>query len=153
MADLLEPEEITFLNKHGKEYKFVISKIPAWDGCEIFDQIPMAALLKVGDYPLIQSLRLKMLGYVDACSGDRLIRLTNQTLIDNHVYDFEMVHKIEMAMIEKNCSFFQNGTLSAFLGDVAQKSLQKITEIFTQFSAQSSATGKPPSTSSGPYIP
>src|SRR3954449_1968620 len=128
MADLIDPSEFVLEDDAGKPHKYVLSKFPAVQGREIIAKYPTSALPKIGDYAVSEEVMLKLMSFVAADSNGTLVRLTTRALVDNHVPSWEMLAKIEMAMMEKNCSFFQRGTLSASLADVAQRSLQKIIE-------------------------
>lgn len=150
MADLIDPSELVLEDDKGTPHTYVLSKFPAVQGREIIAKYPTSALPKIGDYAVSEEVMLKLMSFVAAVSNGTQVRLTTQALVDNHVPSWEMLAKIEMAMMEKNCSFFRKGTLYASLADVAQKSLQKISEMLTQLSAQSSAQGRPPTTNSEP---
>ena len=140
---MLEKKTIEIDGKH-----FIISKFPAVAGREIITQYPLSGIPKLGDYKTNEAIMLKIMFYVAVPMPDTDLQLTTQALIDNHVGSWETLMKLEMAMMEYNCSFFRNGTLSTFLGDVVQKILAKISEISTLSSGQSSQTVKQPSTNS-----
>ena len=153
MTDLLDPSELILEDDKGVPHKYVLSKFPAVQGREIIAKYPTSALPKIGDYAVSEDVMLKLMCFVAAESNGTLVRLTTRALVDNHVPTWEILAKIEMAMMEKNCSFFRRGTLSASLADVAQKSLQKISEMLTALSAQSSPPASPPTTNSEPPTP
>jgi hypothetical protein len=148
--ELLDPSPFTVTDQNGKERHFTLSKFPAVQGREIVAKYPTSALPKLGDYAVCEEIMLKLMSFVAVEIQGKPLRLTTRALVDNHCGDWETLAKIEMAMMEKNCSFFSKGTASAFLEEVVQKILAKITEISTQSSARSSPTTKPPSTNSGP---
>lgn len=152
MAELLDPSELILDDDKGAPRKYVLSKFPAVQGREIIAKYPTSALPKIGDYAVSEEVMLKLMSFVAAESNGQLIRLTTRSLVDNHVPSWEMLAKIEMAMMEKNCSFFQKGTLSDSLAGVVQKSLQKISEILIKSSVPLSPTAGPASTSSAPSI-
>jgi hypothetical protein len=89
---------------------------------------------------------LKLMGYVQAVTKGGTITLSTRALIDNHVSSWETLAKIEIAMMEYNCSFFQNGRVSTFLNDTAQKLPAWISKILITLSEQSLAKEKPHST-------
>jgi hypothetical protein len=153
MAELIQPKELVVELPDGGAKKYVISKFPAIQGREIVAKYPTSALPKIGDYAVSEEVMLKLMGFVAAESSGNLIRLATQELVNNHVPDWETLAKIEMAMMEYNCSFFRKGTLSASLADIAQKSLQKIIETLTLSSESSSPQARPPSTNSEPSTP
>lgn len=140
MADLIEAKEVII-----NEKIYVISKVPAIPGREIFTQYLPSAAPKIGDYKINEQLMLKLLSYVAVINEGSYLRLTTQALIDNHVANWETLMKIEAAMIEYNCSFFQNGRASTFLGGIAQKLPQWITKTLTDSLERLSQVDKPPS--------
>jgi hypothetical protein len=116
MMGLLEPKIATI---NGKD--FYLSKFPAVAGREIIAKYPLSGLPKLGDYKVNEETMLKLMNFVAVQKGDASIRLSTPALIDNHVGDWETLARIEIAMLEYNCSFFQNGRVSTFLEDTAQK--------------------------------
>jgi hypothetical protein len=152
MADLLNPKEIDITLRDGSTKRYVLSTFPAVQGREIMAVYASSNLPKIGNYSVSEEIMLKLMCYVAAISNDKQVPLVTMVLVNNHVPDHETLAKIEMAMMEYNNSFFQNGTLLNFLADTIQRSLASITGILTHLSAQSSAAGRPPSTSSGPSI-
>ena len=119
---------------------FILSKFPAVAGREIIANYSLSAIPKIGDYAVNEQMMLKLMSYVGVvCKGmNEPLRLTTQALIDNHVGGWETLAKVEMSMLELNCSFFQNGLISKFLDDSAQKLDTWITQILTDLSQQSS---------------
>lgn len=138
---LLDPKEIEI---DGKIY--IISHFPAIAGREIMAKYPTSIMPKVGDYAVNEETMLKLMSYV-AIPGPNVgaipLRLNSRALIDNHIKSWETLGKIEIAMMEYNCSFFQNGRISNFFADFAQKLPQLITKILMDFSRASSPKEKP----------
>jgi len=124
----------------GKE--FILSKFPAVAGRKIMAMYPLSAVPKVGDYDVNEKVMLMLMQYVAVKVGDQVLPLTTQNLIDNHVGSWETLAKIEIAMMEYNCSFFQNGRISTLFEDFAQKLPQWISQILTQLSLSSLQTEK-----------
>lgn len=147
-AALIKPEEIVFKDAEGNDRKFILSNFPAVQGREIIAQYPTSGLPKVGDYGLNRDLMLKLMSYVAVDLNGTIQRLETEALVNNHVPDWEMLGRIEMAMMEKNCSFFRDGRSSDFLEKMAQTFLLKITETLTRLSEQSSLTEQQPLTNS-----
>lgn len=147
MLGLIDPLEIT-VEDQGISRQYVISKFPAVAGREIIAGYPMTSLPKIGDYKHNEELMLKLLSYVAAFKpeNNETIRLTTRALVDNHVPSWEMLMKIEMQMLEYNCSFFKDGRISNFLRDSVQKLPQWISKIVTASLEQLSPKEKPPST-------
>lgn len=144
MSDLLEPKPIVIMDGSGRERTFILSKFPAIQGREIIAKYPTSALPKIGDYAVSEETMLKLMSYVGVEINGNVQRLNLRTLVDNHVGDWETLAKIEMAMMEYNCSFFRNGRISDFLQDFALKSLPKILKTLTDSLGQSLPTEKQP---------
>ena len=141
MIGLIEPNEVTIDGR-----VFILSKFPAVSGREILAKYPTSSLPKLGDYKVSEETMLKLMSYVAVPAGDSLIRLTTTALVNNHVGSWETLLKVEWAMLEYNCSFFQNGRVSTLLNDSVQKAPAWISKILMALSEQSSQTEKPPST-------
>ena len=142
MMDFLHPKEIIIDDK-----TFIISKFPAISGREIIASYPLTGLPKLGEYKANEAIMLKLMAYVGVMKNDVLVKLNSSALIDNQVGSWETLVKIEAAMLEYNCSFFQNGRVSTFLNDAAQNIPAWISKILTGLSGQSLAREKQPSTS------
>lgn len=142
MLALLEPITKTI---DGKE--FVLSKFPAVQGREIIAKYPTSGMPKIGDYKVNEETMLKLMRYV-AINGAAPIRLSTIDLINNHVGSWETLAKVEIAMMEYNCSFFQNGRVSTLLNDTAQNIPSWIAKILTALSQLSSQKEKQPLTNS-----
>lgn len=126
----------------GKE--FILSKFPAVAGREIIAKYPMSAIPKLGDYEVNQETMLKLMSFVAVKINDQELRLSTQSLVDNHVPSWETLAKIEMAMMEYNCSFFQSGRISTFLTDLEQMLPVWVSKMLTALSQQLSQMEKPP---------
>jgi len=141
MAELIEPKEIEV---NGR--KFIISKFPAITGREIIAKYPLSSMPKLGDYKVNEETMLKLMSFVAVDVAGTQLRLTTPALIDNHTGDWETLAKVEIAMMEYNCSFFQNGRISGFFQSFAQKVPALISKILTDCLGQLSRTEKQPST-------
>jgi len=139
---LLEPKQIEI---NGQ--KFIISKFPATEGRKIITSYPLTAIPRVSDYAANEEIMFKLMGYVSVRVGNTDLVLSNKDLIDNHIKSWETLMKIEAAMIEYNCSFFQNGLASTFCEGIAQKVPAWILKTLTDFSGQLSPKEKPHSKS------
>lgn len=132
--ELIQREEITVTTGAGDDVTYVISKLPATVAREVITQYPLSAIPKLGDYARNEELMLKMMRYAGVANkgpnGDDLVFRTRE-LIDNHVPDFETLARLEMAMLEKNCSFFARGKASNFLGSLVEKVQALITSTLT----------------------
>jgi len=140
--NLKEPKEFLI---DGKTY--LLSKFDAWTGREIIAKYPLSSLPKLGDYVINEQTMAKLMSYVAVVleNGTEL-RLTTKDLINNHIVSWESLVKIEIAMLEYNCSFFQNGRISTFFENFAQKLPQWISKTLTDSLAPLLRKEKPPST-------
>lgn len=136
---MIKPELTTI---DGKQY--ILSKFPATKGREIITQYLATGLPKIGDYKHNEELMLKLMCYVGIPQQDSKppLMLSNETLVNNHVDNFETLLKIELAMMEYNCSFFQDGRASIFLNGIAQKVPAWIIKTLTRLLQQLSVTAK-----------
>lgn len=132
---MIEPKE--FIIEHNDAiYKYNISKFPATVGREIISKYPIALLPKIGDYGVSEDTMLKMMSYVERVYDDRNVQLCNKALVDNHVPDWEVLARLEIAMIDYNCSFFRNGKGLDFLKKFQSLVEPKITEMLTALSGK-----------------
>lgn len=117
---MIEPKEIII-----DGLKFIIHKFPALIGREIVSKYIPTLTAKSDEYELNKETLLKMMKFVGIILQNQSnpLMLTTEALIDNHVKNWEMLAKIEAAIMEYNCSFFQNGRLSTLFEDIAPKSL------------------------------
>lgn len=146
---LLQPNTVEIECQDGTTKAFTLSKFPAIAGREIITQYPLTAMPKIGDYKTNEELMLKVLSYVEVpAEGERpAIRLNTRALVDNHVPDYEALMRLEFAMIEYNCSFFQNGKAATLLQRFVASSQQFLTKTLTDLLPQLSAQAKQPSKS------
>lgn len=147
---LIEPQEIELEGQ-----TFIISKFPAIQGREIIAGYPLTGLPKIGDYKQNEEIMLKLMSFVaKPLEGrDQPLTLGNRELINNHVKSWEILMKLELRMLEYNCSFFQNGRVSTFFADIAQKAPAWITKMLTGLLVQLSQLAKQPSTNSEQSTP
>ena len=158
MSNLIRPKEytveITAEDGTVTVKTFVLSKFPAVAGREIVAQYPVSALPKVGDYKVNEAIMLRLMTFVAVMTeAGTTQRLMTRELVDNHVPDWETLAKLEIAMMEYNCSFFGNGRASNFFELFAQKAQAFITQTLTASLAQSSEAAKQRSTNSKPSTP
>lgn len=134
---MIEPKPIQI---EGKE--FYISKFPAIQGREIICKYPLTGIPKLGDYEENQKTMFKLMAYVGVEYSGQQVLLTNELLINAHVPSWEMLIKIELAMLEYNCSFFRNGSVSNLLKDIQEKLPAWTIKILSPFLRQSSQKTK-----------
>jgi hypothetical protein len=146
MAEQLSPKGLTLTTQDGVEKAYFLSKFPAVAGREIVAKYPLSNMPKLGDYAVSEETMLKLMAFVavETAPGSKLM-LTTRALVDNHVPDWEVLARLEWAMLEYNCSFFSNGLNSDFLKNLRVTAPQWISQMLTALSAQSSAPAKPPS--------
>lgn len=127
MDEFLEPKEIE-IDGVG----FVISKIPAVDAREVMAKYTTSNIPKVGEYDASEAVMLKMMGYVARITPEgKHIALKTRALVNNHVPNWEILTKLEWEMMKYNCSFFQNGKASDFLGSVLSLARSEATQMLT----------------------
>lgn len=136
---MIQPKELEIGGK-----TFIISKFPAIAGREIVAKYPTSGMPKIGDYATNEETMLKLMCYVGVKQPNNAppLMLTTRALIDNHLGDWETLAKVEMAMMEYNCSFFRDGRISTFLNDIMQNLPAWAIKISTALSQQSSPTAK-----------
>lgn len=143
---MLNPKNVDIECQDGTFKTFTISKFPAIAGREIITQYPLTAMPKLGDYKTNEALMLKIMGYVEVPGpGDTPpVRLTTVALVNNHVPDYEALMRLEFALIEYNCSFFQNGKAATLLQRFVASSQQYLTKTLMDLLPQLSAQAKQP---------
>lgn len=137
---MIEPKEITI-----KDKKFIIAKIPAFDGLEIILNLTKSPLTK--DVSLATDTILKLVSYVAAfdANGNKVM-LTSKDLANNHVRDWEMLKDLALQMAEYNCSFFPKGGLSSFWKESVENMKLKFAQTFTLLLQRLSVAERPQST-------
>lgn len=149
MAELIKPKEVTLKDSDGGEKTFIISKIPAVDARKVLAMYPVANMPKVGDYSVSEEAMYLLMKYVAVqVTEERQQQLTSRALIDNHVSDGEQLMRLEMAMLQYNTSFFQNGGNSDFFAAIIRKYLPLITKTLMDSLPQLSRRATPPSPNS-----
>lgn len=138
---MIDPKEIT-IEYEGEELKFNISKFPATVGREIISKYPTSNMPNIGNYQVSEETMLKLMSYVERVYPDRVQALTNKALVDNHIPSWEVLCKLEVMMIDYNCSFFRNGKALDFLKKLMSLAEPKIIEILTALSGKLSAPAK-----------
>lgn len=144
---MLEPKLHPVNMPNGTVKTFILHKFPATDGREIVATYPVANMPKLGEYKVSDAIMLKLMSFVAVQpeSGDP-IRLTTRDLVNNHVPDWEVLARLELAMMEYNVSFFGQERRSVFLDGLKTQLHPWISKILTGFSEQLSQQVKQPST-------
>lgn len=114
--DLIDAKPVTINNKN-----FILSKFPAIQGRKIISTYPLTSLPKVGDYKQNEQIMLELMGFVAVDIGGNITRLASPDIVNSQTGDWETLVKLELAMIEYNCSFFRDGLVSTIWKDLAQK--------------------------------
>jgi hypothetical protein len=144
---LLKPEEFDLLDDDGHAKTYILSNFDAVTGRQIITQYPMTGLPNIGNYAENEKLMFKLMSFVAVVTSDgRQLRLSTPALVMNHVPNAEMLMKLEMKMMEKNCSFFRDGRSLDLLDTIAQIVSKKIFELLTPLSESSSPPDVRPST-------
>lgn len=145
MSDLLEPKEFKINDQKGKERKYILSKFPAVQGREIVSKYPLSAMPKLGDYAVNEETMIKLMSFVAVETSKGIQqRLSTIDLVNNHVPDWETLAKLELEMMQYNCSFFLRDKALTFLDVFLQMATQKVSEILTTSLQQSYRQEKQP---------
>lgn len=145
---MIQPKEITIKTQAGDEKSFFISKFPATVGREIICKYPLSGIPKLGEYAVNEETMVKCLSHASVITGAGTeLRLNTKAMIDNHVPDWETLVRLEYALLEYNCSFFQNGKISSFLDLMIARIEPLISKTLTASLQQSSPKAKRRSTS------
>lgn len=145
MTDLIKPVEFKLKDSDGKEHTYILSNFDSIMGRKIIALYPTSALPKIGDYQVNHDTMLLLMSFVAVPTAGQPLRLSTEALIRNHVPEAEMLLKIELAIMEKNFSFFQDGRGLDFFDRLVQIVLKKTLEMLTPLSEGSLPTVKPPS--------
>jgi hypothetical protein len=141
---MIQEKEIVLECADGSNKTYYLSKFNAIDGREIATQYPISAMPKIGDYKTNEELMFKIMRFVYVDINGNKQALSTEQMIKNHVPEFETLIKLELAMMEYNCSFFANGKVSAFFDALTKNVQALITSMLTDLLAQSSQKGKQP---------
>jgi len=142
LKTLINPIEKTITLPDGSEKIFILSKFDAIPGREIVSQYPVTGMPKLGDYAVNEQIMLKLMSFVAVQNGDTKLSLTSKDLVNNHVESWETLARLELAMMEYNCSFFGNGKASTFFEQLAAKIPGLISSMLTDLSGQLSQQTK-----------
>lgn len=142
---MLEPKEITIKTQAGDEKTYIVHKIPAIPAREIVTKYPLSNIPKLAEYPQSEEVMLKLMAYVGVPvpGNDKPLMLTTRALIDNHVPDWEVLMKLEMAALAHNVSFFEKDAISGFFENMTPKVAAWISKTLTPLLAASLQTEKP----------
>lgn len=144
---MIEPKHIQLPTQAGEVKTYILHKFPAVAGREIVAKYPLSNMPKLGDYNVSEEVMLKLISFVGVETAPGNVQmLTTRGLVDNHVPDWEVLARLEWAMLEYNCSFFANGLNSDFFANMRAKAPAWISQILTALQAQSSPADKQPST-------
>lgn len=135
---MIQPKEITVQTQDGSEKTYIISKFPAIQGREIIAKYPLSAMPKLGDYEVNEETMLKLMAFVAVPTENGELQLTTRALVDNHFPDWETLARVEMAIMEYNCSFLKGDILKSIMDRVTGKIPGIMSKILTSLSPQSS---------------
>lgn len=147
MTDLIDPKPHPIRTQKGEVKTFLLSKFPATVGREVVAKYPLSNMPKLGDYKVSHETMLRLMEFVGVeVAPGQIVRLQTEALVNNHAGDWEVLARLEWAMLEYNCSFFGKGLNSDFFANIRAKAPQWITPMLTALSEQLSQAAKPPST-------
>lgn len=142
MSEFLEPKQVEI-----DGCSFILSKFPAVEGREIYAKYTSSNVPKLGQYEASEAIMLKMMTYVQRipADGSDPVRLQTKALVNNHVPNWEILAKLEWAMLQYNFSFFQNGKALDFFEKLKVLAQSEVTKILTAFLGKSLPAEKQPS--------
>ena len=142
MSEFLEPKQVEI-----DGCSFILSKFPAVEGREIYAKYTSSNVPKLGQYEASEAIMLKMMTYVQRipADGSDPVRLQTKALVNNHVPNWEILAKLEWAMLQYNFSFFQNGKAFDFFEKLKVLAQSEVTKILTAFLGKSLPAEKQPS--------
>lgn len=124
---LIDPQEYECPLPGGGTKTFILSTFPAVQGREIVTGYPTSNVPKLGSYNVSEELMLKLMCFVAVpIEGKEPLQLTTKALVNNHVPDWETLARLEMKMLERNCSFFKDGRALTLFQGIAQ-AVQQLT--------------------------
>lgn len=140
---MIEPKEKVINNK-----TFVLSKFPAVTGRRIFYKYPTTSIPLLENFEENEEAMYELISYVGVkLDNDKIVMLSTEELVNNHTGDWETLFKLELAMLEYNCSFLNIERALNFLKEFVQTLPQSITEMSMQLLEQLSQKIKQHSTS------
>lgn len=140
---MIEPKEKVINNK-----TFVLSKVPAVTGRRIFYKYPTTSIPLLENFEENEKAMYELISYVGVkFDNDKIVMLSTEELVNNHTGDWETLFKLELAMLEYNCSFLNIERALNFLKEFVQTLPQSITEMSMQLLEQLSQKIKQHSTS------
>jgi hypothetical protein len=149
---MIKPKEVEITGLDGETRTFVIHRLPATVGREVVAKYPISSLPKLGDYEVNEEVSYKMLAYVgvklDSSDPNKLTMLRTKALVDNHVTDWQMLGKLEMAMLEYNTNFLASGKASELLSGLKTEVTEWISKTLTDSLERYSRQEKPRSKNS-----
>ena len=144
---LLSPKEFPIMCQDGKERTYIFSKVPAVQMREIICKITASSIPDIDKYEINHETMLKMMSYVAVPQKTGMdLRLTTESLVNNHIPDWEALDRAEKCLLQYNCSFFLADRPLTFFELCLQMVKQKATEISTILLQPLSRMEKPPST-------
>ena len=150
MKGTLDPKIVTIKDGAGKEYEYVIFKFPAVHGQEIIESLAPSAIVnlfpKLANRANNRQIRQELIAYAAVRREGVDIHLINETLVNQHVKDWEALTKLQYAIIQYNSSFLQDGRILSFFKDCALIHIPKIFKTLMDLLEQSSQAEKPRST-------
>lgn len=136
---MIQEKEIEVKTQEGETRKFIISKFPAIQGREIIVKYPLSGMPKLGDYQVNEETMLKLMCFVGVPTDGGILPLSTKALVDNHCGDWETLARVEMEMLQYNCSFFRKGIISNFserlmenIPVIAQKILTLLSPVLSK---------------------
>lgn len=109
VSKLLKPKVIELVDIDNKPYHYKIHRLPAYEMKQVMALHIPSLVPKVGDYEVHEKMTDILMRYVTVKIGDREEALYNRVMVDAQVPDWEVLIKLESAVLEYNTSFFETG--------------------------------------------
>jgi len=134
-----ESKEIDIINEDGTISKYTIYKFPPIVGRRVALGYPLTAFpRKYEDYSHNEKVMMELMQYVGVKVNDQILRLTTESMINNHVKGWFSLTSIEWACLKYNCSFLEDGKVLesmnemmkdlaiSYFADVIQETVVKV---------------------------
>lgn len=129
----VKQKEVIIKTMCGVDLVFILNKIPAILGRELFTQYPITATPKIGNYKDNEQLMLKLISFVQVKNTDGgLVQLSNSLMIDGNIPDWETLMKLEKEMIFYNTSAEKLAQLANQINNSLPKKIMKVFNDFTE---------------------
>jgi hypothetical protein len=115
-------KDIEILNEDGTRSKYVIYKYPPIAGRRIALGYPLTAFpRKYEDYAHNEKVMMELMSFVGVRVNDTIIRLSTESLLNNHVKGWFSLVSLEWESLKYNCSFLEDGAVVESMHDMVKR--------------------------------